>query len=90
MKATDKKKKTERSIFAELLLGIIGLFLGDITSKTGWALLFFLMGILILICPIIDNGIALKKSVLQYSIGSALIILSICLIFSWVRKKRTR
>jgi hypothetical protein len=90
MKPIDKKKKTSQSIFQELSWGIISLFLGDITSKIGWTFLSLLLGVVVLTCPIVDNGITLKKPGLQYAISSALIILSVFLIISWLRKRKRK
>lgn len=88
MKTIDKKDKTKQSIFEEILFGIFDLFIGNITSKIGWALISMLIGIVVLTRPIIDeNGIELKKSVVPYIIGSALIILSIGLVILWLRKR---
>mgnify|MGYP000679777699 CR=1 FL=1 len=90
MKTTPKKKKEEESMLSELIFGIIGLFLGDITTKIGWALLSLLIGIALLTRSIVDNGIALKKSVPQYTISSILILFAVGLIISWIRKRKTK
>lgn len=88
MKKSGKNNKTKQSIFEEMLYGIFGLFLGNIISKIGWALISMLIGIVVLTRPIIDeNGIELKKSVVPYIIGWALIILSISLVILWLRKR---
>lgn len=86
MNLSNKEKK--ESIIEELLWGILGLFTGDVTSKIGWALLSLLIGIIVITGPIIDNGIALKKPLAQYAIGSALILFAIGLIISWIRKRK--
>ncbi len=86
MNPSNKEKK--ESIIEELLWGILGLYTGDITSKIGWALLSLLIGTIVITCPIFDNGIALRKSLAQYAIGSALILLAIGLVISWIRKRR--
>lgn|GEM_PF-3419513 len=88
MRKIEKNNKTKQSIFEEILYGIFGLFLGDVTSKIGWTLISMLIGIVVMTRPIIDeNGIELKKSLVPYIIGSALIILSISLVILWLRKR---
>lgn len=84
-----RNNKTKQSIIEEILFGIIGLFLGDLTSKIGWALISMLIGIVVLTRPIIDkNGFELKKSFMTYLIGSVLIIFSISLVILWLRKRK--
>lgn len=84
-----RNNKTKQSIIEEILFGIIGLFLGDLTSKIGWALISMLIGIVVLTRPIIDeNGFELRTSFITYLIGSVLIILSISLVILWLRKRK--
>lgn len=91
MKKIDKKNIAKQSLFEEILYGIFGLFIGDITSKIGWALLSMLIGIVVLTRPIIDkNGTEMKKSMIPFLIGTAFIILSISLVISWLRKRNEK
>ena len=89
MSSTNKEKKGNQSLLKEMLWGILDLFLGDITSKITWALLSLFIGILFLTRPVIDlNGKELEKGVIPYVIGSVLILLSVILIISWIRKRK--
>jgi len=80
--------KKETSIFMEVVLAIVGFLCGDISSKIGWSILSMLIGILILTRPIMDgNDIKETKSLIHYILGFALIIFSIALFISWLRKR---
>ena len=81
--------KTKFPILKELISGITALFLGDLTSKIGWAVLSLIIGIVVLIRPVLNHdGIELKKSAFWYITGSILLLLSICLVFSWLRQQK--
>ena len=74
----------------EILGAIVSLFLGDLTSKVGWAVITMLFGVIVIIRPIVDlNGKELDKSYIPYLIGSGLIIISIYLFYSWLKKRKT-
>ncbi len=95
MKPTEKKKKSNQSLFAEIFWGIVGLFSQDATSfgkasaKITIALLFLIGGIALWTRPFTElDGTEIKKGGVPYIIGSALILLSIGLIISWIRKRK--
>lgn len=90
MKSTNPNTKTTKSIFKDLAWGIIALFLGDASSKIGLACLSFFGGIAVLLCPVVDNGIVIKKSVLAYVIGSGLIVLALGIIISQAGKNKRK
>jgi hypothetical protein len=86
--STRKKQGSKQTIFEQVLSGLFGLFMGDVTSKIGWALISFIIGIVVLTCPIVDDeGIELKKSFVAYSIAVVLIIFSISLLYSWLKNR---
>ena len=90
MSNTQKKKNRKPSIFEEVLSAVVALFLGDITSKLGYAALTMLFGIIVLVSPMLDqSGNKMEKTFIPYVIGSVLIAISISLISSWLRNRKT-
>lgn len=87
----DKKQKAKQSLFSELFRAIIGLLLGDASSRIGFAILSLILGILCLTLTLVDmDGTEIKKYTAPYIMGFAWLLLSIGLVISWIRKRRTK
>lgn len=90
MKSSNKKGNFWNSIMGEILIAIGGFFLGDIRSKIGLAFLSLLLGIVVITRPFKDmDGNELEKSSIPFVIGTVLILISIVLIISWLRNRKT-
>ena len=90
MKPTEKKKKANPSILSEIWWGFLGLFLGDASSRIGFAILSLILGIFCLTLPLVDmDGHEIKKDTAPYIIGFAWLLLSVGLIISWIRRKKS-
>jgi xanthine/uracil permease len=91
MNPTGKKKKANQSVFTEIFGGIVGIFLGDASSRIGFATLLLTGGILFLTLPVVElDGTEIKKEITPYVLGSVSILISIILIISWLRKRNRK
>ncbi len=91
MKPTEKKKNANQSVFAEIFQGIVGLFLGDASSRIGFVILLLIGGILFLTLPVADmDGTNVRKDTSLSVMGLISLVLSVILIISWIRKRKRK
>ena len=81
--------KPNSSRLREGFIAVVSFILGDITSKLGLALLGLIIGFALILSPFQDaNGNEVEKSFIPYVLGVILIVASIALVISWLKKRK--
>ncbi len=77
------------SFLKAALLVIFDFFMGSVNSKLGFALLSFVIGIVLLLRPLLSlDGKEIQKTIVPYFIGTLLLVISLFLIVSWYRNRK--
>lgn len=92
---SDSVEKSPKEMPKNKLLDEIGselasIFLGNISTKIGWAIVSLIIGVLVLTRPfILASGATQQKSFHHYFLGSSLIVVAILLTNSWLKENQS-